>query len=109
MREVLGCDPNDVTATCMGFTGSCSDLALQPNVVAALPDGGYVCTAFPADDSARDTFLSGLIGFAVSWPVAIVIANCFGVSTSTDDAQVRCGARFACCQSVRFAVCGALC
>ena len=62
-------------------------------MVAALPDGGYVCTAFPADDSARDTFLSGLIGFAVSWPVAIVIANCFGLSTSTDDAQVRRAAR----------------
>ncbi len=78
--------------------GSCADLLTQPQVVEAftqLPDGpfvaggAFVCTAFPADDSPRDTVLSGLISFAVSVPVAIVIANCFGLSTATDDDQLH--------------------
>ena len=70
----------------------------QPQVVAAfaeLPDGQYisggefVCTAFPADDNPRDTIISGLISFAVSFPVAIVIYNCFSLSTATDMDQLH--------------------
>jgi hypothetical protein len=96
---LLGCVGSDPTlAPCMGFTGSCSDLMTQPHVLDAftlLPDGQYiscgefVCTAFPADDNPRDTFISGLIGFAISFPVAIVIANCFGLSTATDVQQLH--------------------
>ena len=70
----------------------------QPQVVATfkqLPDGQYisggefVCTAFPADDSPRDTIISGLISFAVSFPVAVVILNCFSLSTATDMDQLH--------------------
>jgi hypothetical protein len=89
LRALLGCDAVDVTAPCRGFVGSCGDLALQPQVLAALGDGGFACTAFPADDSARDSFVAGLISFAISWPVAVVIANCFSLSTATDDAQLH--------------------
>ena len=62
---------------------------------ATLPDGQYivggefVCTAFPADDNPRDTIISGLISFAISFPVAIVIYNCFSLSTATDDDQLH--------------------
>jgi hypothetical protein len=70
----------------------------QPEVIsafAALPDGpfisggAFVCTAFPADDNARDTILSGIISFAVSLPVVVVVGNCFGLSTATDDDQLH--------------------
>jgi hypothetical protein len=78
--------------------GSCADLLTQPQVVEAftgmqdgpfVAGGAFVCTAFPADDSPRDTVLSGLISFAVSFPVALVLANCFGLSTCTDDDQLH--------------------
>ena len=96
---LLGCagsDPN--LAPCLGFTGSCADLMEQPQVVDAftkVPDGpfvfggAFVCTAFPADDNTIDTILSGLISFAVSWPVAVVVAICFSLSTATDNDQLR--------------------
>jgi hypothetical protein len=96
---LLGCAGGDPTlAPCLDFTGSCADLLPQPQVVNAftqLPDGpfvaggAFVCTAFPADDNPRDTILSGLISFAVSWPVAVIIANCFGLSTATDSDQLH--------------------
>ncbi len=97
-RLLLGCDPADPLGECLGFAGTCADLLTQPAAVAAfatLPDGpfvsggAFVCTAFPADDSPRDTIISGLISFAISFPVAIVIANCFGLSTATDDDQLH--------------------
>ena len=78
--------------------GTCGDLMTQPRVVdalALLPDGpfisggAFVCTAFPADGNPRDTFLSGLISYAVSWPVAVVIANCLSLSTATDNDQLH--------------------
>jgi hypothetical protein len=96
---LLGCAGGDPSvAPCLDFVGSCADLLMQPQALAAfelLPDGpfvsggAFVCTAFPADDSPRDTLLSGLISFAVSWPVAVVIANCFGLSTATDGDQLH--------------------
>ena len=97
-RALLGCTLGDPLGECLGFAGTCGDLVTQPQAVAAfalLPDGQYisggsfVCTAFPADGNARDTFLSGLISFAVSFPVAIVISNCFGLCTSTDTEQLH--------------------
>jgi hypothetical protein len=33
--------------------------------------------------------VAGLISFAISWPVAIIIANCFSLSTATDAAQLH--------------------
>ena len=96
---LLGCAGGEPTlAPCLDFTGSCADLLTQPRVLDALtrmPDGPFisggvfVCTAFPADDSPRDTLLSGAISFAVSVPLAVVVANCFGLSTCTDDDQLH--------------------
>jgi hypothetical protein len=101
-RTLLGCPAADAFSACLpaGFTvpGPCADLMASPGaaaIFAALPDGpfiaggAFVCTAFPADDSARDTFLSGLISFAVSLPMCIVVASCFGLSTATDIDQVH--------------------
>jgi hypothetical protein len=95
---LLGCDGVDVLAPCMGVTAACGDLMALPQTVAAfatLPDGqfmsggAFVCTAFPADGNSRHTFFVGLISFAVSVPVAFVIANCYALSTDTDEAQLH--------------------
>jgi hypothetical protein len=97
-RVLLGCDGVDTLVPCMGVTATCGDLMTMPQSIAAfatMPDGPYVqdgafvCTAFPADDSPRDTFYSGLISFAVSLPVSFVIANCYSLSTTTDEAQLH--------------------
>ena len=97
-RVLLGCDGVDTLAPCMGITATCGDLMALPQSIAAfatmpdgpyIQDGAFVCTAFPADDSARDTFYSGLISFAVSLPVSFVIANCYSLSTCTDEAQLH--------------------
>ena len=101
VRALLGCPAADPLSPCapVAFTGgSCADLLASDAataVFATLPDGQYissgafVCTAFPADDNARDTFLSGVISFAVSIPLCVVVANCFGLSTATDDDQLH--------------------
>lgn len=100
-RAMLGCPSGDPIGPCapMGFPGGpCADLMAAPDAVtvfAGLPDGAYitggefVCSAFPADDNPRDTAISGLISFAVALPLCIVVANCFGLSTATDDEQLH--------------------
>ena len=97
-RTLLGCPLGDPLGECLGYAGPCAEMMAQPAAVAAfatLPDGPYVqsgefvCTAFPADDNTRDTIISGLISFAISFPVALVIYNCFGLSTATDDDQLH--------------------
>lgn len=96
---LLGCVGSDPTLSpCLDFMGSCADLLEQPQVVDAFTrvedgpfvDGGaFICTAFPADDNTIDTILSGLISFAVSWPVAVVVYICLGLSTATDVDQLH--------------------
>ena len=94
LRTQLGCDPNPLLpCTTVGFTGHCGDLANWGPAQVAL-GGPYVCTAFPADGSSRDTFLAGLINFAVAIPVMVVLANCLSLSTSTDDEQLHSRTRF---------------
>ena len=100
-RTLLDCPAVDPLSPCapVDFAGGpCVDLVASDGATAAfagMPDGQYisggafVCTAFPADDSARDTLLSGLISFAVSVPLAVVVANCFGLCTCTDDYQLH--------------------
>ena len=94
MRTQLGCDPNPLMpCPTVGFTGTCGDLANWGPAQVAL-GGTFVCTAFPADGSSRDTFLAGLINFAVAIPVMVVLANLLSLSTSTDDEQVHSRTRF---------------
>ena len=100
-RALLECPAADPLSPCapVGFAGgTCADLMASDGAAtkfAAMSDrpyisaGAFVCTAFPADDSPRDIFLSGVISFAVSLPLAVVVANCFGLSTCTDDEQLH--------------------
>jgi hypothetical protein len=86
MRALAGCGADPTP--CLGFVGSCGELADWPALQAEL-GGPYVCTAFPADDSARDSVIAGILGFAIALPVAFVINNCFGLATATDDEQLH--------------------
>ena len=81
------------------FTGTCSGLAAWlPTAPAAgggtVQSGTFVCTAFPADGNPLDSFLSGLISFAVSLPVAVIVSNLLALSTSTDEEQLHSRTRF---------------
>jgi hypothetical protein len=101
VRALLGCPAADPLSPCapVAFAGGlCADLAASEGAAAAfaamadgpfVSGGAFVCTAFPADNSPRDTVISGLISFAVSLPLCIVVANCFGLSTATDDQQLH--------------------
>jgi hypothetical protein len=101
VRALLGCPAADPLSPCPAVDfqgGPCMDLAASEGALAAfaaMPDGpfisggAFVCTAFPADDNVRDTLVSGLISFAVALPLCIVVANCFGLSTATDDEQLH--------------------
>jgi hypothetical protein len=98
-REALGCGRDALAgATCRGFSGSCADLGdvFVPFAAAALalpplarPPHQSTCVAFPADDSARDTFLAGLIGAAVALPVTAGVAVLFSLAVATDAGQPR--------------------
>ena len=98
-REALGCGRDALAgATCRGFWGSCADLGdvFVPFAAAALalpplarPLHQSACVAFPADDSARDTFLAGLIGAAVALPVTAGVAVLFSLAVATDAGQPR--------------------
>jgi len=99
VRTQLGCGQDALAgAACRGFQGSCGNLAdiHTPFAAAALasppqarPIRGAPCVAFPADDSARDTFLAGLIGTAVALPVTAGVAVLFSLAVATDTAQPR--------------------
>ena len=86
-RAFLGCSP--ITAEpCMGYTGDCADL---PTVFAGIhlesapgiPDD-YVCLQFPNDDSQRDSLILGLISWACSLPVVVLILNVFWNANAPD-------------------------
>ena len=83
-RALLGCDA-DFTQPCRGSTADCVDL---PAVFAGILDVGapakFSCTAFPDASSARDSFLMGLISFACSLPVTLLIANTFACANAAD-------------------------
>ena len=86
-RALVGCSP--ITAEpCRGFTGDCADLAAQ---FAGLDISGapgvpadYVCLQFPNDDSTRDSIILGLISWACSLPVNVLILNCFWCANGPD-------------------------
>ena len=86
-RALVGCSP--VTAEpCLGYTGDCADLAtvfagISFENAPGIPDD-YVCLQFPNDDSQRDSLILGLISWAVSLPVIILILNCFWCANAPD-------------------------
>jgi hypothetical protein len=83
-RELLSCS-TDFTQPCRGSNADCVDL---PTVFAGILDVGapadYHCTAFPDDQSSRDSFIMGLISFACSLPVTLLIANTFACANAAD-------------------------
>jgi len=93
MRAILNCES---PTSCLGFTGSCSDLQSQfatlqgPWVYGTPPSEhqyltDYACHAFPDDAYPLDQLLVGLISFAVAIPVAMFLARCFEVANENDD------------------------
>ena len=98
-REALGCGRDALAgAACRGFAGSCANLSdvFMPFAAAALalpslprPAHQSACVAFPADGSARDTFLAGLIGAAVAMPATAGVAVLFSLAVATDAGQPR--------------------
>ena len=83
-RELLSCSA-DFTQPCRGSTADCVDV---PTVFAGILDVGapadYRCSAFPDEESSRDSFLMGLISFACSLPVTLLIANTFACANAAD-------------------------
>jgi len=102
-RTALGCSP-DPLMPCRGYSGNCALLSsvnfhfaaaalrpptgLQPLVADSRPLPPPACDAFP-NDSARDTFLSGLISAAVAYPFASIVSVLFSLSLATDASQSR--------------------
>ena len=93
IRAILNCES---PTSCLGFTGSCSDLQSQfatlqgPWVYGTPPSEhqyltDYACHAFPDDAYPLDQLLVGLISFAVAIPVAMFLARCFEVANENDD------------------------
>ena len=87
VRSLAGCSTTDLLAPCRGLVGSCSDLQerLAGVMFADAPGvpADYQCTAFPNPNSARDAFLVGLISWACSLPVSLLVAAGFSNSQST--------------------------
>ena len=88
-RALVGCSA--VTSEpCRGFTGDCADLAptfaglgRSALGVPGVP-ADYQCKAFPNDSSYRDTIILGLISWACSLPVNVLILNTFWCANSPD-------------------------
>ena len=103
VRAMLGCS-RDTSAPCHGFTGLCADLtdnyaafgmvALGRSEIANRPVAITACRAFPADGSASDAALAGLISFACSFPVAAILSVLFSLSLSSDNDQPHGRVRF---------------
>jgi hypothetical protein len=83
-RALLSCSA-DFSEPCRGSTADCVDL---PSVFTGILDVGapadWTCAAFPDATSSRDSFLVGLISFACSLPVTLLIANTFACANSAD-------------------------
>ena len=93
IRAVLNCES---TTSCLGFTGSCSDLQQQfatlqgpfmygtpPSEHADLSE--YECHAFPDDASPTDQLLVALINIAISIPSGMVLYRCFEIANEGED------------------------
>jgi hypothetical protein len=86
-RTFVGCSPI-TSEPCLGFTGDCIDL---PSAFAGIEVPGapgipedYVCLQFPNEESARDSFILGLLSWACSLPVNIMIVNMFWNANTSD-------------------------
>ena len=93
IRAILN---SESAVSCLGFTGSCSDLPQQfatlqgpfvygtpPSEHADLSD--YVCHAFPDDDYPLDQVLVGLINIAISIPTGMFLFRCFELANEGED------------------------
>ena len=81
VRQLAGCSTADLFSPCRGLDGSCAGLQsrLAGLTFADAPGvpAGYVCTAFPAAHSSRDAFFVGLISWACSLPITLLVAILF--------------------------------
>lgn len=99
-RVLLGCGRDHAASLCHGFPSYCADLqnVHYPFAAAGLygtADGALAravplpqCEAFPSE-SARDTFLAGLISAACALPFTALVSTLFSLSLSTDAQQMH--------------------
>ena len=93
IRAILNCES---LTSCLGFTGSCSDLASQfatlqgpwvygtpPSEHATLSD--YACHAFPDDAYPLDQLLVALINIAIGLPIGMFLFRCFEIANEGED------------------------
>ena len=93
IRAILNCES---PVSCLGFTGSCSDLPQQfatlqgPWVYGTPPSehadlSEYECHAFPDDAYPLDQVLVGLINIAIAVPTGIFLFRCFEIANEGED------------------------
>ena len=97
-----GCDPATPAGLCLGYLGSCGDLASQFSEVQGAfmynADGpgaltcystlaDYVCHAFPDDAYASDQFFVSIICVAIALPVSLVLESLFEMSNEVAGAR----------------------
>ena len=94
LRAILNSGPDGgncpATGDCRGpFSGTCSQLSDQFAQLPVLPDypnglQDYQCHLFPDDDKVSDSFIVGLISFAVALPTSMFIKNCFELASDNE-------------------------
>jgi hypothetical protein len=93
IRAILNCES---AVSCLGFTGSCSDLPQQfstlqgPFVYGTPPSehadlSEYECHAFPDDAHPLDQLLVGLINIAIAIPTGMFLFRCFEIANEGED------------------------
>ena len=93
IRAILNCES---AVSCLGFTGSCSDLPAQFSTLQGpfvygqppteYPDlSQYVCHAFPDDAYPLDQLLVALINIAIGLPIGMFLFRCFEIANEGED------------------------
>ena len=86
IQALLECPP---VGPCRGVEANCGDLAeafADTPVLPDYPDGlaDYTCAAFPDEENDRDTFIVGLLAFAISLPVTLFLQTCFELANDSE-------------------------
>ena len=92
VRSLLDADDPGIcppAGPCRGFEGLCADIPAQFATVPVLPDypnglQDYTCHAFPDDDNPVDSFLVGLIAFAVALPCTLFLGSAFELANDSE-------------------------
>ena len=86
VQALLECPP---VGPCRGVEANCGDLAEAFAETPVLPDypnglADWTCHAFPDSDNQSDTFVVGLLAFAISLPVTLFLQTCFELANDNE-------------------------